>query len=200
MKVKINNKNHEIKTASELTVKEYIQFFDIVNENSGNIEKLAAYISVLTGENYFNVQNIKFDSHSLRRLSSYIGEIQQPEKMRIIDNFYYKKTGKRIFQKLVNWRALGVRSLLELRKTDNSLELAVYLLAIIISGDFDSEKIEEIYNELQEYNAISVFGFAIFFLLRLSNGKKSDPNYLNLLLIKVSINIQKLLNKFQVIA
>jgi len=200
MKIQINEKSYKLKPASELTVKEYIKLFSLINEKSGQIQILMAYICSISGINYSEAQKINIDDHTIRRAFAFIGQINTPDNIPKIDYFYIKKTGKRIWKSNLNWRSLGVRKLLEDRTYDNSLDLAVYLLAVYCDGNYDNENIQEIYSDLQDYRAIDVFGFVVFFLQKLSNGKKSERNYFKKLLRKASINIAKLLNKLQAIA
>ena len=200
MKIQINEKSYKLKPASELTVKEYIKLFSLINEKSGQIQILMAYICSISGINYSEAQKINIDENTIRRAFAYIGQINTPDNIPKVDYFYIKKTGKRIWKSTLNWRSLGVRKLLEDRTYENSLDLAIYLLAIYCDGNYDNENIQEIYNDLQDYRANDVFGFVVFFLQKLSNGKKSEPNYLKKLLTKASINTAKLLNKLQATA
>lgn len=190
MKIKINGTNHKIKPASELTVKEYAA----IDESSG-LEFLINYISVITDIPYRNVADISLDKQSIRRLFAYIGQITNLQDMPESNQFYYKKSGKTLYQKSVNWRTLGVRKLLEDRKTDIQIEQMTYLFSIYLSNDYDNDQIEEIYEDLQNYNAIEVLSFVLFFFKKLSGGKKSGNNFLRMLLKKVSINTVKRSNK-----
>lgn len=191
MNIKINNKSHKIKPASEMTIKEYILFFDGLEKKTSSRTKLIRYISITTGIKYRHVGDINISETSTRRLFAYVGEILSPENIPEAKEFYHKKTGKTLYQKSVNWRAMAVRALLEDRKMGNYLEQIVYLLAIYISSDYDNEKVEEIYNELQDYNAIAVLSFVIFFFKKLHPGKNSGRSFLKTLLKKVSINTVK---------
>jgi len=195
MKIEINKKKHEIKPASELTVKEYIDFFSKISPGAGNFEALICYISVITGLDYQDIDKIDIDNNSIRRLSAYVGKIYAPNEFQSLDYFYHKKTGKRIYKASLNWRTMGVRKLIEERKTENQLELAVYLLAVYVAGNYDNEKIEEIYNELMAYNAASVYGFIIFFFKGLLTGRKSGNNFFKRLKKKAFTSIAKLLSK-----
>jgi hypothetical protein len=191
MKIKINNKNHKIRPATEMTVKEYIALFDGMGKELSGLEMLIRYISITTGLSYKNIADININEPTIRRLFAYVGEISQAKDMPEIKEFYYKKTAKTLYQKSLNWRTIGVRKLLEERKTENQLKLAVYLLAIYISKDYDNEKIEEIYQELQDYNAISVLSFVIFFFKKLHPGRKPDRSFLKMLKRKANINTAK---------
>lgn len=191
MKIQINKKDYKIKPASEMSVQEYITFFGKLSEEPTQFEVLIAYVSAITGLNYTDIEKINIDDNSIRRLMVYIGEIQAPNQIKTIDYFYHKKSGKRIYQKTLEWRTFGARKLLEEKRTDNQLELAVYLLAVYVAGNYDAEKIEEIYSELMDYNAVSVFGFVIFFFKRLANGAIQEKSYLKRLILKVFTNILK---------
>lgn len=201
MKVKINGKNHKIKPASELTIKEYsliynyFLYYDKGLEGPGSLEMLINYISIVTGISYRNVADIDIDSDTIRRLFAYTGQITDLKDMPENTEFYYRKSGKTLYQKSVNWRTLGVRKLLEDRKTDVQIEQMVYLLSIYLSNDYDNDQIEEIYEYLQNYNAIEVLSFVLFFFKKLYVGKKSGKGFLNRLLRKVSTNTVKLSNK-----
>lgn len=191
MKIKINNKSHKIKPASEMTVKEYILLFDGLEKEISGLEMLIKYISITTRTKYNHVSDIDINQTTIRRLFAYIGEILQAKDIPESKEFYYKRTGKTLYRKLVNWRTIGARKLLEDRKTDNQLEQVVYLLSIYLQDDYDNEKIEVIYNELQDYNAIDVFSFVIFFFKSLHLGKSSGRSFLKMLRKKVNINTVK---------
>jgi Iap family predicted aminopeptidase len=195
MNIEINKKKYKIKPASELTVKEYISFFSKLSEKPKQMEIIICYVSAITGLDYKDVTSVSIDSGSIRRLMVYIGEVKPPTSMENIDYFYYKKDAKKIIQKEVNWRSFGVRSMLEDKKTTNQLDLAVYLLAIYLNEKYDNEKIEEIYTDLQDYNAISVFSFVFFFIKKLQSGEKQGQNFLSRLWVKVYTNILKLSGK-----
>ena len=195
MKITINKKDYKIKPASEMTVSEYSNFFGSISEKPGQMEIIICYISAITGLEYQQITSVNIDENSLRRIMAYIGTIETPATIKTIDTFYYKKTGKKYYQKNINWRTLGVRKLMEDRKEENQLNLACYQLAVYISGNYDNEKIEQIYSELQSYNSISVYGFILFFFKNLMSGEKSEQSYLKRLMKKVSINIRTLFNR-----
>ena len=197
MKIEISGKKYEIKTASELTVKEYVYFFSGITETSKESDIFIRYISAVTGLDFLNVCKIDIDEHSIRRMLAYVGEIKNPMQLNTIDYFYIKNTGRKLYQKNVNWRSLGTRKMLEDKHLETGLELAVYLLAIYIDGTYDNENIEQIYSDLQNYNAISVFGFVWFFFQKLQNGKKQETNFLKMLMTKAAINTAKLLSKLR---
>ncbi len=195
MNVEINKKKYKIKPASELTVREYITFLTSISENPKEMEVIICYIASITGLSFKDITSVNIDKTSLRRISVYIGEIVIPDKLKGLDSFYYRKPNKKIYKRNINWRSFGVRQLIEDRKADNNMDLAVYLLAIYIDGNYDNEQIEEIYKDLQDYNAASVFGFVLFFFKSLSNGKISVANYLRLQATKAKISTQKLLRR-----
>lgn len=195
MNIEINNQKYRIKPATELTVKEYIAFFTTISPEPKEKEVIICYLAAITGLEFKEINSVSMDSHSLRRLSVYIGPIKWIEQMENCHYFYYRKLSKRIYKETLNWRTLGARRMIEDRQASNQLELAVYLLAIYVNGKYDQEAIEEIYNDLMSYNAISVFSFVIFFFKSLMNGKVSGIDYIKLLLTKALINIRTKLRK-----
>lgn len=195
MNIAINNQKYRIKPATELTVKEYITFFTTISPEPKEKEVIICYLAAITGLEFKEINSVSMDSHSLRRLSVYIGPIKWIDKMENCHYFYYRKLSKRIYKETLNWRTLGARRMIEDRQSSNQLELAVYLLAIYINGKYDQEAIEEIYNDLMSYNAISVFSFVIFFFKRLMNGKVSGIESIRLHLIKALINIRTKLKR-----
>ena len=190
MNVEINKQKYRIKPATELTVKEYISFFSNISKEPKEKEVIICYLAAITGLDFKEINSVSMDSHSLRRLLVYIGPIKCIDQMQNCHYFYYRKLSKRIYKENLNWRTLGVRRMIEDRQATNQLELAVYLLAIYINGKYDQEAIEEIYNDLLTYNAISVYSFVIFFFKNLMNGKVSVLSSIRLRVIKALINIR----------
>lgn len=194
MKVKINNITYKIKPASELNISEYVKIFEGL-DSKNNLEVLIRYIAVTTGNIYKDVANIDMNQKTISRLFAYIGKASLATEIPENKEFYHKKSGKTLYQKSVDWQTLGVRKLFEDRKAESQIEQAVYLLAVYLSNDYDSEKIEEIYIELQDYNAIDVLSFIIFFFKKLHHGKNSGSNFFQRLRKKVSTNTPKQLSK-----
>lgn len=195
MNIKINKKTYKIKPASELTVSEYLTYFSKIKEDSNYLDKLICYLCAITGLSYNNVADINIDQDSIRRIFAYIGDIYHVNDIPESKVFYHRKSGKTLYQKSVNWRAIGARKMLEDRKAETQIEQAVYLLSIYIAGNYDVEKTEEIYQELQNYNAIEVLSFSVFFFKSLYSGKKSGGNFLKRLLRNRSINTPKRLSR-----
>lgn len=179
MEVQINDKSYPVRFSSQLTAKEYIKYMSSLSEGSKSYEQLISYLSVTTKASIPDIESsatIDIDDNSIRRLSSYIGVVPQINEFTELDSFYYKRKGRTIYKKSLNWRTLGTRKMLEERGIENSLEQSVYLLAVYVSGDCDSENIELIYNELLDYEASKVFGFVVFFFTKLTSGPKLDRN------------------------
>jgi hypothetical protein len=176
MNIKINNKDYKIKSALELTVKEYVEIFNGITEESSQYDILIRYISVVTGLPYRNVADISISPNSIRRLFAYIGEIPQVKDMPELKQFYYKRKGRMLYRSYENWRTLGVMRMIEQKKVDTQIEQAVYLLAIYLTEDYDNDKVNKVYEDLQSYNAIEVLGFIIFFFKNLYNGEKTNQN------------------------
>jgi hypothetical protein len=195
MNVEINKKKYLIKPASELTVKEYITFFTSISPEPKEKEVIICYLAAITGLSFKEINSVSMNSNTLRRLSAYIGKIKWIEQFENKSFFYYRKIGKKLFKEKIEWRTLGARRMIEERQATNQLELAVYLLAIYIDEEYNQESIEEIYNDLQNYNAIAVFSFVIFFFKSLMNGKSSGRNYIKTLLKKALTSIRTKLKR-----
>jgi len=194
MKVEIDKIKYKVKPATELTVKEYNKFFSTITGGTGS-EYLICYLSVMTGLDFPKLANFNIDEKSFRRLIFFIGQLNQPKDIPESKEFLYRETNQFINRDDVNWRTLGVRKFLEEKKDLNQIEQAVYLLAVYIAKDYDSEKIEKIYLELQEYNAIDVLSFSVFFFKRLFDGQRLGMNFTRKLLKKVLTNTAKRLSK-----
>lgn len=189
MKIKINNKDFEIKPATELTVKEYV---DIFRNSSGNdFEMLIKYISVVTNVPHGDVSKINIDANTIRRLLAYIGKIKKANEIEQTKEFYYRKFGKTLYQKTIDWQTLGARGMIESFQAETQAEQAVYLLAIYIQENYDKDKVDEIYEDLQSYNANEVLGFIVFFFRKLYSGKKKESGFLNRFLKKRKTNTRK---------
>jgi hypothetical protein len=195
MKLKINNKNHKIKPASELTISEYIKFFEGFTTKINEYDLLMKYILITTNFKNLDVAKINIDDDTIRRLIAYIGVIPFAHEIEEKKEFYYKRYGKTLYQNTVDWQTLGARGMLENRTFETQTEQAVYLLAIYIAGNYDAKKVEKIYKDLQKYNANEVLGFVVFFFKKLYDGKMKEIGFLRRLLKKVSTSILKLLNK-----
>lgn len=186
MKIQINKELVEIKTALNLNVKEYCELQERITQGMNGIDLLIQYLSVVTGIKASKYANIHIEDKTIERLIAYIGII--PEDFTPSELFYYKRDGKTLYAKTLNWRTLGVRSMMEHRKEENVYKLMVYQLALYLSGNYDNEKVEQIYNELQDYNAIDVFSFITFFLLNCKSTDKKGINNFQRLLKKAGIN------------
>lgn len=195
MEVQISNKSYPVKFSSQLTAGEYIAYMDSLNDDSGTFEQLINYLSITTETEVSNVAQINIDDDSIRMLSAYIGVVPQINEFPELDQFYYKRKGRTIYKKSLNWRTLGARKMLEERGIENSLEQSVYLLSVYVSGDYDSENIELIYNELLDYEASKVFGFVVFFFTKLMSGSKPDRSGWLMRQIKAFISILGLSKK-----
>jgi len=64
-------------------------------------------------------------------------------------------------------------------KSENQLEQIVYLLAIMVSGSYDADETNDVYNSLLNCRYEEIFGFGLFFFKSLSNGKRSEQSFLN---------------------
>jgi len=195
MEIQINKQPRKIKFSSQLTVGEYIKYYNSLNEESGSYEQLMNYIAVVTGTTYKQVSVVDISDQDILRITAFIGIVPKLEDMEELDSFYYKRAGRTIYKKSLNWRTLGARKMLEEKKLDSALEQAVYLLSCYISKDYDSEKVELIYSELLDYDATLVFGFIVFFFKKLVNGIKPDKNCWLMRKLKAFTNILRLSKK-----
>lgn len=191
MEIKINNKSHKIKFASQLTAGEYIKYMESLSDTRGSYEQLINYIAIVTGMTCKDTSMVDIDDNSIRRLSTWIGNVPQINEIPELDRFYYKRKGRTIYRGTLNWRTLGARKMLEEKGMENSMEQAVYLLAVYVSGDYDNEKVERIYNELLDYDAMDVFGFIVFFFKKLTIGMKPGRTCWLMHKIRAFINTQR---------
>lgn len=191
MKIKINGTNYDIKTSANLTVKEYIE----LSKLDGNI---LDYISVVTGLKFKSIADCFFTDLTLNRLHSYVQPIRQVENLDRSYLFMYKRTGQIVSEKTFNFDSVGTMFLMQTRseQTTNNLELMVYLLAIAIQKEYDAEKIENIYNELLEYNYIQIFSFIAFFFRKLYYGSNKNRTSLSkrikVFLISLQLKLRRL--------
>jgi len=161
--IKIDGKSIEIKTASNFTVAEYIEANKLFVSDKGALDMLMTLISVGSNTDREKLQNVEIEAHNLNRISHFVGNLIQPKQIVPIDQFYHKVTGKTIYANKVTGITFGIRSAVEKFKADTSFEQMVYLLAILIKGTSNVSQIKEVYDELQTYNYIDVFGFVYFF-------------------------------------
>lgn len=165
MKLKINKTDYTIKTASLLTCKEYIA----LSKTQGN---LLDYIAVVTGLEFKSVADTRFKDGTLTRLASYIGAVKDATSLPRSLMFYYAKK-RQIITEEFNFESVGTNYLMQIKgqKTTNVLELMVYMLAIAIQKDYDSSKIDAIYEDLLNENYINVYSFIVFFFKNYLNGQ-----------------------------
>ena len=195
MEIKINNQSLKLKFAAQLTTVEYIKYMNSLSEGASNYEQLINYIAIVTGMTYNDAAMINISDTDIRRIIAYIGVVPGVNNFPEIDSFYYKRLGITLYKKSLNWRTLGARKMLEEKKIETQLEQAVYLLAVYISKDYDSDKVDLIYNELMDYDADKVFGFIVFFFKNLMNGTRQGKKYWLMRKLKAFISILILLRK-----
>ena len=190
MKISINGKRHSVKPASLMTVKEYIEFFDLWEYGMNDLRLVVLYLSITLKIDMKSILGINISDINIRRLMAYIGQIQDINNLSKIDTsrFVYYNSGKILLRRNMRWRSLGVRLMLQDRKTESPLELMAYFLAILIGGCTDAEKVEKVYANILEHNAVDVFPFAAFFFLRLQNGSNFVTRFLKQIRSLVRIN------------
>lgn len=179
MKLKLNKDTYNIKTANLLTCKEYIELSK--KENSNVID----YISVTTNKTFKDIADLKFDTFTINRLNAYVQQIKNVYHLDRSYLFcYYKNNNQIVSEKTFNFESIGTVFLMQTRaeKTTNELELMIYLLAIAIDSNYSSENIDNIYNELLDYNYIEVFSFICFFFGKFVNGLYKKNKSLRMLI------------------
>jgi len=170
MKIKLNNKSYKIKPAENLTVKEYRDFFSKFDNKKSSLHSVINYLSVVTGLEFGELSKINIDTKTLSRITYYIGSIRPINNLKSVEKFAFSG---QIFEKnKLDWESVGVRLLMSENKSENVIELMTYLLAILIENNFDAEKVNEIYEQLLNENALSVLCFSTFFFQNLLNGLK----------------------------
>ena len=202
MKIKLNRKKIRIKPFSNLTVKEYIKFWDSYN---AEIEKhkdikvirlVMIYLSIITRVDFSNILEDNISDIDILRIYSYIGNPVWISDIERTFSFHYKETGL-ILHQYQKWQAVGTRLMMQEFKSQNVIELTTYLLAIAIQNDFDSEKTNEVYKKLLNYNAIDVLSFAYFFFQKVLNGFTPVNRFLKMRDIIQTMNIRRLFNKLR---
>ena len=163
MKIKLNKITHEIKPASELTVKEYLQLAQM--DFKGNIDFVLNYLSITLNVQFSEVLKYKLDNSTLVRIISFIGIIESYEEIKkheLPKSFYFAGKIKPVAK--MDVYPVGVRWLIESKTGLNSVEHSVYLLGILLLSEFDRDKAEENYIALLELNYLRVLPLAAFFL------------------------------------
>lgn len=197
MKIKLNNKKVKIKPFINLTVKEYIKFWELyeieASKNKDGIPYLKVvliYLTAITKYEFADLLNINIANLDILRIQGYIGQFVPVDKIPYKNHFWYKETGL-CLHKFQNWQTVGTRLALQQKAntTENIIELTTYLLAIAIQNDYDHEKINEIYKKLLLYNAFDVLGFSYFFFRRLQNGTIQGKRFFQKLRKILNINI-----------
>lgn len=167
MQIKINKNKHEIPTADNLTCRQYLDCLN-VNEND---PFLLHYLSIVTGISYIEVANSSIDFRTMARITKYVGQIKhfdyflnnQSAQILIKGNLFVST------RKDFDVEKTGVHELFKAKAatTENQAELSIYLLAILLTPDFDAKTVQERYEQLLEENYIKILSFSAFFLRKL---------------------------------
>jgi len=164
MKLKINKTSIEIPTADNLTCRQYLECLK-ATENEFFILK---YISIVSGLSYSEIANSNINFTTIQRVNSYIGQLKTFDYMLINQSSQILIKGNLFVstRKDFDVERVGVRFLFEAKaaETENSAELAIYLLAILLTPSFDYDEVEEQYSKLLEENYIKILSFSAFFL------------------------------------
>ena len=180
MKVAINKTKYQVKTSANLTCREYIEY------NKRHDNTILDYLAITTKQEYKSIADTSFDMLTLNRLNSYIQPLKLVEHLERSYLFRYTKTGQIVSAKTFNFESVGTVFLIQSKaqETKSNLELMIYLLAIAIQKNYDAEKIEQIYNELLDYNYIQVYSFIYFFFRNFMSGSKKK--------VKLSSRLKKM--------
>jgi len=188
MKIKLNNDYFELKHADALTIKEYLELSKLESINIIN------YIATISGKEFAQIADLKFSERDIKIISAYVGSIKSYDYFLSFpsDSFYFGYTGQTFYKNnLQKVETVGTRMLLEQFKSENIIELATYLLAIIITENYDSEQVQQNYERLLNYNYIQVLSYAAFFLQTFKNGSSKGTKFLRWLTKIFGINTQK---------
>ena len=193
MKLKINKTSIEIPTADNLTCRQYLECLEASKSNDPFILR---YLSIVTGFNYVDVCNANIDITTIQRLIAWIGQIKnfdyflinQSSQILIKGNLFVST------RKDFDVERVGVRFLFEAKaaETENSAELAIYLLVILLTPSFDYDEVEEQYSKLLEENYIKILSFSAFFL---SNYLKTSKKEHKSLIMRVLAWIKNIVQR-----
>jgi len=192
MRLKINKNSIEIPTADNLTCRQYLECLK-ANENEFFILK---YISVVSGLSYSEVANSSISFITIQRINNYVQQLKQ------FDYFLINQSAQILIKgdlfvstrKDFDVEKVGVRILFEAKaaQTESREELAIYLLAILLTPSFDYKEVAERYEQLLEENYIKILSFAAFFL---SNYLKTSKNERKSLIMRVLAWIKNIIQK-----
>lgn len=177
MKITLNKHKVKLTTADNLSIEQYLQLSE--KENITIID----YLNATTDFKVLDIARTGLSNRHLRRLNNYIGSIKTFEELAKIKQKSIIFEDKLYQRDNLDCLTFGARVMLEARQkeTQNPLKLAVYLLAILIEGNFDADKTDVIYNKLLKLSYIDYLPFAVFFFKRLTIGKYKGPRLLSFL-------------------
>jgi hypothetical protein len=196
MKIKLNNESFELKHAEDLTINEYLLLSKLDSVNIIN------YISTVLGIGFATIADLKFSERDIKLISAYVGSLKSYDYFNTnsTDSFYFGFTGETFYRaKITKHETIGTRMLLEQFKSDNIVELATYLLAIIITNGYDFETVQRNYERLLSENYIRVLSFAAFFLRNFKSGLHKETKSSKLQIMMLLKNIAKKLRRLTII-
>jgi len=196
VKIKLNKITHEIKPASELTVKEYLQFVRIDGQGriimrnfKGYIDYVLTYLSITLNVKFSEILRYKLDNSTIVRILSFIGIIESYEEIKkheLPKSFYFDGKIKQIAK--MDIYPVGVRWLMESKIELNNVEHSVYLLSILLLDEFDRDRAESNYNSLLELNYLRVLPLAAFFLRNLQKIMNKEKKFSSLRIVAFITN------------
>jgi len=173
--IKINKKPVQIPRFSELTVKQYSDLIPFIAA-SGHLDPLR-YVSVTTGTNYekslhFEVKGTRLLNEALGVFKFISGDADACAGIEYIESSkpprFFDFDGKVRDMHSVKLNAVGYRILIEqyLKSKPTYLDMYVYMLACVLSPNFDYEDVTKIAGRLQDKNAYDVLTLGAFFFYK----------------------------------
>lgn len=195
MKIKLNNKKYKIKPSSLSSCSEYLNIIKHFegSENIGVSAYIVKYLSLTLGLRFDEVLKYKISTKVFNKINNFVGFPEKPitlNELSMPKIIHYKQDYE---VSDMDIHLAGVRVLMEQQKNKSEYELSIYLLAILFSQNFDSEKIENIYKDLLTLPYLDIIPLGGFFLSNLLHGRSSVSSYFKRQIRKLLTNIK--LNK-----
>lgn len=172
--ITINGKKHLIKSANELTTKEFIDFMKTKNPDKIKL------IGFQTGRKY----DVIFKTKISKNVLMMIGEIPDIEKL---------KPPKTILGYHIN--RFGIETVGQRFQLETSgykgYELLLFVVAVALTNDPDLDKVNMMKERLLNEPFIQVMGAGNFFFRNLMNGRNSGLNSLRNTLLSIRMQARK---------
>jgi len=173
--IKINGKKVQIPRFNELTVKQYKELIPFIAD-SGQLDPLR-YVSVTTGNDYekslrFEIKGIRLLNEALGIFKFICGDVDACSGIEYIESSkparYFEYDGRVRDVESVRLNAVGYRILVEqyLKERPTYLDMYIYMLACVLTNNFDYEEVMETVEKLQSENAYKVLITGAFFFYK----------------------------------